>query len=156
MRNHGLVDRNTVTKFGFVSRMDALQAAILNYRLDKLDLVIGKRRENAAEYMANLNPEAVYIPPELSDEFNTYHTFVIQIQKRDSLQKYLSDLGIETSIHYPIPIHLQPAAAHLGYKLGDFPITELQSHKILTLPVNQFLASNQIQEICGHINKFYE
>lgn len=156
MRTHGLIDRNTVAQFGFVSRMDALQAAILNYRLDKLDVVISKRRENAAQYMSNLNPEAVYIAPELSKEFNTYHTFVIQVQKRDALQKYLADLGIETSIHYPIPIHLQPAAAQLGYKLGDFPVTELQSTQILTLPVNQFITSNQIQEICGHINKFYE
>ncbi len=156
MRSHGLIDRNTVTRFGFVSRMDALQAAILNYRLDKLDVVINKRRKNAAEYTANLNPEAVYIPPELSQEFNTYHTFVIQIQKRDALQNYLADLGIETSIHYPIPIHLQPAAAHLGYKRGDFPVTELQSNQILTLPINQFITINQIQEICGHINKFYE
>ena len=70
-------------------------------------------------------------------------------------RKYLLDKGIATSIHYPVPIHLQPASKFLGYKIGDFKITETQSQKILTLPVNENLSSDQVKYICRCINKFY-
>ena len=87
-------------------------------------------------------------------EFNTYHTFIIHSKKRDKLKKYLLKNGIETAIHYPVPIHLQPAAKSLNYKLGDFPITEKQSKEILTLPINQYLNKKDILYVCKMINKF--
>ena len=90
------------------------------------------------------------------NEFNTYHTFVVQVKNRDKLKKYLYNLGIETAIHYPIPLHLQPASKFLGYKKGDFPVTEKQAKEILTLPINQYISSNQIEFICSSINKFYK
>ncbi|MGK7873292.1 MAG: DegT/DnrJ/EryC1/StrS family aminotransferase [Xenococcaceae cyanobacterium] len=152
MRNHGLVDRNTVERFGYVSRMDVLQAAILNYRLTELDNVIEKRRNNAKIYREHLNRSQVFIPDELPDEFNTYHTFVIQVARRDKLKDYLASQGIDTSIHYPVPIHLQPAAEYLGYKNGDFPRTEQQAQTIITLPINQYLERQDILEICNKIN----
>lgn len=156
VRNHGMTKRNRVKNFGYVSRMDNLQAAILNFRLKNLAKINNKRRINAKFYMNNLNKKFIFMPKENSNEFNTYHTFVIQVAKRDKLKKYLEKKGIETSIHYPIPIHLQPAAKKLGYKLGDFKVTEMQSKKILTLPVNQFIKKNELKKICKEINNFYE
>ncbi len=155
-RNHGLIDRNTVEYFGYVSRMDTLQAAILNYRLEHLPALIEKRRSNAAKYRNLLDSKNVFIPEDKSFEFNTYHTFVIQVDKRDELKKYLLEKGIETSIHYPIPIHLQPASRNLGYKKSDFPVTEKQAERILTLPINQYLKEEEIIKVAETVNQFYQ
>ena len=155
MRNHGLVDRITAERWGFVSRMDALQAAFLSYRLTRLEGVIQKRRHNAALYHQLLNPHHVFMPRDEPEQFNTFHTFVIQVDKRDELQAYLAENGIKTSIHYPIPIHLQPAAAYLGYKMGDFPKAEEQSRRILTLPINQHMTDDQVIYVADYVNAFY-
>ncbi len=156
LRTHGMIERDNVKDFGYVSRMDNLQAAILNYRLDKLDKVIEKRRNNAKLYFEKLKNNNIFIAQEKSYEFNTYHTFVIQVKYRDDLKKYLSENNVQTAIHYPHPIHLQPASRHLNYKIGDFPETENQSKKILTLPINQFLEKNEIERICNLIINFYK
>ena len=153
-RNHGLADRNTVEKFGGVSRMDTLQAAILTYRLSRLAQMIERRRNNVEQYKSLLNLDQVFIPEEHEKEFNTYHTFVIQCEKRDELQEHLIERGIETAIHYPVPIHLQPAALSLGARKGDFPVTENQSERILSLPIHQYLSEDTIFEISKCINEF--
>jgi dTDP-4-amino-4,6-dideoxygalactose transaminase len=155
-RNHGLFDRNTVENFGYVSRMDDLQAAILNYRLGKLDNIIKKRRQNAQVYYDEIQTEQIFIPKEKEHEYNTYHTFVIQTGKRDGLKGFLQNQGIETAVHYPRPIHLQPAAKNLGYRKGDFPVAETQAEKVLTLPVNQSLHTNEVQKIVSSINEYYK
>ena len=155
LRNHGIADRDSVDSFGYVSRMDNLQAAILNYRLKKLDEIIDKRRQNAQSYLEYIEKEKVFIPREKEYEFNTYHTFVIQVEKRNELKEFLLKQGIEAAIHYPTPIHLQPAAKRLGYKFGDFPITEKQAGMILTLPINQSLGQSEIERICVAINEYY-
>ena len=155
MRNHGLADRNIATQFGFVSRMDAVQAVILNYRIAKLNEVARKRRENAFLYRSLLNSKKILIPADNEFEFNTYHTFVIQVEDREGLREHLSLAGVETSIHYPIPIHLQPAAKFLGHTEGDFPNTESQAKRIITLPVNQFVTREEIISISTIINQYY-
>ena len=147
--------RDNVKNFGFVSRMDNLQAGVLNFRLKNLQKVINLRRKNVDLYLKNLNLNKVYFPIETKNEFNTYHTFVIQVSKRDKLKKYLKKNVVETTIHYPVPIHLQNASRFLGYKKGSFPITEKQSSQILTLPINQYLKKSEIIYICKLINKFY-
>jgi len=156
MRNHGLVDRNTVTRFGHVSRMDVLQAEILRFRLGRLDGIARRRRENAALYDALLDRRAVFVPPAHPEEYNTYHTYVIQVDRRDELQRHLAACGVATAIHYPVPIHLQPAASHLGYKKGDFPMTERQAQRALTLPVNQTLGGEDIAFVAESVNRFFE
>ena len=149
-----MTKRNKIKNFGYVSRMDNLQAAILNFRLKNLGKIINKRRINAKFYMNNLNKKFIFMPKENSNEFNTYHTFVIQVEKREELREYLFTQGIETAIHYPTPIHLQPAAMRLGYKLGDFHRTEKQAKMILTLPVNQNLRPQELKRICAAVNNF--
>jgi dTDP-4-amino-4,6-dideoxygalactose transaminase len=155
LRTHGMADRETVEEWGFVSRMDVLQAAILDYRLDKLPDVIAKRRENAALYQRLIKHEKVFVPPCRQDEFNTFHTFVIQVDRRDDLQHHLRSIGIKTAIHYPVPIHLQPAAASLGYRKGDFPAAERQAERILTLPVNQYMRAKDVEAVAGEVLAFY-
>ena len=149
-----MVNRDIVYHFGSVTRMDNLQAAILNYRLDKLEEVTQKRRNNAKSYFDRIKNQHVFIPKEKDSEYNVYHTFVIQTKYRDELKEYLSKNEISSAIHYPVPIHLQPAAKKLGYKLGDFPVTEKQSKEILTLPINQYLTSNELERVISRINNF--
>ena len=156
LRTHGMDEsRDNIKNFGYVSRMDNLQAAILNFRLRSLDKIINIRRENVNLYLDNLNLNKVYFPLELKEEFNTYHTFVIQVDDRDRLKKYLKKNGVDTAIHYPVPIHLQKASKYLNYTKGDFPETEKQSKEILTLPINQFLKKKEIIYISKLVNNFY-
>lgn len=156
LRSHGLIDRNTVEMFGYVSRLDAIQAAVLNYRLTRLESTIEARRKNAQMYRSLLNKEFVYIPDDDPRERNSYHTFVVQVDRRDELISHLASCGIGTAIHYPIPIHLQPAAKFLGFGIGSFPVTESQSKRILTLPINQHLSELNIQHIATTLNNFYQ
>lgn len=154
--NHGLINRSEAKIWGVVSRMDALQAEILRFRLKKLPDVCERRRQNASLYRKLLHsvPE-IELPKEKEGEYNTYHTFIIQASRRNDLQAFLKERNIHTAIHYPIPIHLQPAAAELGYKKGDYPVCEEQSEKILSLPIHQYLSEQEIQTVCDAIKDFY-
>ena len=156
LSNHGMLNRNIVKHFGHVSRMDVLQAEILNYKLKNLNKIIKSRRYNFKLYARYLNKDNVFFPSEKKYQFNTYHTFVVQVEKRDKLQNYLKLNGVDTAIHYPIPIHLQPASKYLNYNIGDFPVAEKQAKNILTLPIHQNLKKKEIIYICKLINKFYE
>jgi dTDP-4-amino-4,6-dideoxygalactose transaminase len=156
LRNNGLADRNTVVQWGVVSRLDSVQAIVLQHRLQHLDHVIAARRRNAALYRDRLDSGRVFAPPCRDEEFNSFHTFVIQVNERDALRAHLADRGIGTAIHYPIPIHLQPAAEGLGYREGEFPIAERQAGRILTLPIHQFLARRDIDHVAEAITEFYK
>jgi len=156
LRNHGMINRDTVAEFGYVSRMDTLQAAVLRYRLQRLPELIAKRRQNAAAYRQLLDRQNIYVPPERPDTFDTYHTFVVQTDRRDALKAHLATVGIGTAIHYPTPIHVQPAASGLGYAYGDFPVTERQAGRILTLPVNQFITLEEVERVADAVNRFFE
>ncbi len=155
MRNHGLVGKGLSEAFGHVSRMDTLQAAILRYKLEVLPDVIERRRDNAALYRELLDPARVFTAPERDVEFNTYHTFVIQVDRRDELKAHLAEQQIGSAIHYPVPIHLQPAANRLGYKAGAFPVAERQAERILSLPVHQTLEENHIRRVADAVNGFF-
>ncbi len=154
LRNHGLISRSNVKNFGHVSRMDAIQASILNFRLRKLNKLILRRRDNFKFYNNFLDKEKVFFPPEKKYQFNTYHTFVIQTKNRNKLKKYLMKKGIETSIHYPKPIHMQTAYKKLKIKPVNLVNTIQQSKKILTLPINQYLSQSDIRYICSTINNY--
>lgn len=154
-RNHGMRNRDEIDFWGYNSRLDTLQAAILLTRVKILPAVIEKRRSLAKKYNEALK-DIVQTPNERSDEFHTYHVYVIQCDRRNDLQKYLLTEGIDTKIHYPIPIHLQKAASGLGYKMGDLPMTEKQMGRILSLPVNQYLTDDQQSLVIEKIRAFYK
>ncbi len=155
LRSHGMLNRNKVNNFGYVSRMDNLQAAVLNFRLKNLNKVIKQRRKNFELYQRYLDPKFVFFPKEKKYQYNSYHTFVIQVKKRNNLKEYLNKNKVATAIHYPIPIHLQPASKKLGYKKGAFKMAEKQSKSILTLPINQYLNKKEIKFISDKINYFF-
>jgi dTDP-4-amino-4,6-dideoxygalactose transaminase len=155
-RTHGHSSRDEVDFWSFNTRLDNMQAAILNVKFLELEKWNNRRREIAAKYYDRLNHLPIeYIPKDNSDEFSVYHTFIIQTEKRDTLMKYLQENGVDTKIHYPIPIHLQKAANYLGYKKGDFPITERQCERILSLPIFPQLTDEEVDYVIEKINSFY-
>ena len=151
-RNNGHISRDKIKFWGTVSRLDSIQAAILNYRLKKVDSVINKRIGNAELYSFFLNKNFVKLPKPRHYAFDTYHLFVIQVEKRDKLKSFLKKNNIETAIHYPIPIHKQK---FLKFSNSLFN-TELQAEKILSLPINQFMNKKKIRIVSDHINYFFE
>jgi dTDP-4-amino-4,6-dideoxygalactose transaminase len=156
LRSNGLVDRETALEWGVVSRLDTLQAAVLLERLPKLDAVTEARRRNAQAYRQLLaGVPQVFAPPCRAEEHNVFHTFVIQVERRDELQEFLRQRGIGTAIHYKIPIHLQPAARGLGYRAGAFPVAEQQAARILSLPVHQFLKPADVEYVAASIREFF-
>ena len=156
LRNHGLRSRGDCVTWGLNSRLDSVQAAILLIKMDYLDLWTNKRISNAKYYQKELSEvDAIKLPKDKPYEKAVYHTFVIEMDNRDALRSYLLEHGIETSVHYPVPIHLQAAAKDLGYKRGDFPVTEKQSERILSLPVHQNLQDDDLDHVVKTIKAFY-
>ncbi|MBB6252267.1 DegT/DnrJ/EryC1/StrS family aminotransferase [Nitrospirillum iridis] len=155
LRNHGLANRDVVVEFGYNSRLDTLQAAVLRTRLPLLPGVIEARRRNAALYRRLLDPAHIYNAPCRDHEFNTFHLFVIQVDRRDALQSHLADHGIGSKVHYPIPIHQQPAAAPYRDRSGPLPLTEQQAARILSLPIHQYLTPADIAYVADVVNAFY-
>jgi len=155
LRNHGLVDRDTCALFGVNSRLDALQAEILSYRLDRLEGVISARRRNVRLYRELIRTPKVFIPEEKPDQPGSCVLFVIQAEDRDGLRSHLLAQGIEAVVYYGTPIHLQMAAESLGYGPGDFPVAEEQARRVLALPHHQYLTEEQIRFVAAEVNAYY-
>jgi len=153
MRNIGLKNRDEADIWGYNSRLDTIQAAILNVKFKYHDERIEKRRRNAKIYNEELK-DFVRVPVEKPNEKCVYHTYIIQTDKRDELKSYLETKGIETKIHYPIPIHLQKCAENLRNKVGDFPVAEMQADEILSLPIYPELSEKQLNYITKMIGRF--
>ena len=160
-RNHGMISRDKVKFFGVNSRLDSLNAAVLSYRLKKLESVIKKRRANVALYKTYLDSlgigeENIILPKEESYERNSYVMFINLCRSRDKLQKYLNAYGIQTLVYYGTPLHLHPASKKFNYKKGDFPVAEKACSKVLAFPHHQHLKKNQILYVCEKIRDFYK
>lgn len=156
LRNIGLRSRDDCVAWGHNSRLDTLQAAILLVKLAYLEEWTDKRRANVCIYQDLLaSVEQMQIPVDRPYEKAVYHTFVIQTDLRDGLKSYLADHGVGTGIHYPVPIHLQKAASSLGYRQGDFPVTESQAGSILSLPVYPELGKTQIEYVADCIHSYF-
>jgi len=156
LRQYGWEQRNSSRIPGFNSRLDEIQAAILRVKLQYLDGENKKRRQMAHVYLSELTDEEIVFPRESDDTFHVYHQFVIRLQLRDSLREYLNGCGIPTAIHYPFPIHLQPAYyGRLGHK-GTFPITESVCSQVLSLPMHPYLENEDVTLVCDSIRKFTE
>ena len=157
LRHHGLRDRDACEVFGYNSRLDTLQAIVADAALDRLAAVTETRIRHAAFYDAALRGLApdVAVPPRRSHVRQVFHTYVIQAEARTKLIAHLDAHGVETKIHYPIPIHLQKAAEHLGYKRGAFPVCEAQSERILSLPIHEHLSSDEQAYVVERIREFY-
>lgn len=136
---------------GVNSRLDTLQAAVLQVKLRHLDDYITKRKAAAHYYYEALKEVAwLQLPDIKTNTQHTFHQFTVKVKdgKRDALKQYLADKGIPTMIYYPIPVHLQPAYRSLGYQEGDFPISERLCKEVLSLPMHTELTEDQLQYIC--------
>ena len=157
IRNHGLLNRNTCKEFGYNSRLDTIQATIANYKLKNKLNNITKRRIKNALYLDKLLQKNENVKTVKRHKYllEVFHLYQINVKKRDQLQKYLVKKNIDAKIHYPTPIHLQPASRFLKHKKGDFPIAEMLAKTTLSLPVHEFITNKDIKKMATLINKFY-
>jgi dTDP-4-amino-4,6-dideoxygalactose transaminase len=156
LRDHGQSRKYYHDLEGYNGRLDAIQAGILSVKLKHLTRWNEQRRESARLYNELFESMAgsITIPHEPSWSRPVYHLYVIRTQFRDELQKHLTEAGIGTGIHYPIPVHLQLAYASRGWKRGDFPVTEDAAEQILSLPMFGGLKADQQQLVVKAIAKF--
>ncbi|MGB0383298.1 MAG: DegT/DnrJ/EryC1/StrS family aminotransferase [Ardenticatenaceae bacterium] len=148
LRNHGQREKYVHVIEGFCHRLDNIQAAVLNVKLPYLDEWNERRRQAAATYDRLLQdvPEVV-TPHVLEGTEPVYHLYVVQVPNRDQVRAALSAQGIQTGIHYPIPLHQQPAYAHLGHQPEDFPVSATLGPKILSLPIFPEITTAQIETV---------
>ncbi len=149
LRNHGESSRYRAESVGFNSRLDELQAAVLRAKLPHLAGWNRRRREIAAEYRRRLAGLPLLVPEE--DPGEVQHLFVIQVAQRDRFRRALEERGILTQIHYPIPIHLQPAYRGLGFAPGSFPAAERRAARVVTLPLYPEMTAGQIDSVVGAV-----
>lgn len=157
LRNYGQSKRYHHDIVGINSRLDEIQAAILQCRLPYLKEWNNKRKEIATHYNNGLAAlsDFLQIPTIHPDNEHVFHLYVVQVEERDALQDYLLDKGIQTLIHYPTPAHMQKAYSYLGYKNASLPITEHITKRILSLPMYPELTSEQIDLVIEIIHGFF-
>ncbi len=157
LRDYGQERKYRHVLKGFNSRLDSLQAAVLMVKLRYLDGWNNLRFKHAELYSKLLKdiPEVRLPRFEKKDFSHVFHLFVVRTEKRDFLINYLKERGITTGIHYPVPCHMQEAFKELGYKKGDFPITESYSEKVLSLPMYPEITEDKIEYVSDAIREFY-
>ena len=180
IRDHGGYQKYDHQVFGHNYRMEGIQGAVLDVKLKYLDKWTEGRRKVATKYRELLSGiEEIILPKEMEYAKHVYHLFVVKVksrkpearsqksevrsqksevrsQKRDELQRYLNEKGIATGLHYPIPLHLQKCFEYLGYKKGDFPVTEELAETGLSLPMYPELSDEQIDYICDNLKAFFK
>jgi dTDP-4-amino-4,6-dideoxygalactose transaminase len=150
-RDHGSEVRYHHEVYGFNSRMDEIQAAALRIKLRHLHDWNEARRQHAAAYDRLLANAGVGLPATGADRSHIYYVYVIRSSDRDRIQRLLSERDVGTGIHFPIPIHLQPACRDLGYKPGDLPHTEKAASEVLSLPMYAELTDDQLEWVASTI-----
>jgi dTDP-4-amino-4,6-dideoxygalactose transaminase len=158
-RNHGHKTRDEVEFFSYNSRLDSIQAVVGANYLRLLEVTTARRIQHAALYdkrLAHLEGKVTLPKVDRPRVKHVFHIYQICAHDRDGLRDFLLGRGIETKIHYPIPIYLQKAARSLGYRKGDFPVTDRLVGSILSLPVRENLTEDEIHQVCDAIEAFYK
>ncbi|MBS0368153.1 MAG: DegT/DnrJ/EryC1/StrS family aminotransferase [Proteobacteria bacterium] len=151
LRNYGAQRKYHNELQGFNSRLDELQAAFLRVKLARLDEWNASRAHVAERYSAGLGDADVVLPTVLSGNVSSWHLFVVRSERRGLLQSSLAEAGVQTGIHYPVPPHLQPAYAELGYAAGSFPVTEMLHRQVLSLPMGPNLSDEQVNRVISAV-----
>ena len=149
LRDHAQRERYLHDEVGYNYRMDSFQAAVLAIKLKRLDAWNRARAERAAYYNELLADSTYKLPAHLSDSECVWHCYVIETPERDRVRSQLHDRGVETAIHYPVPVHLQKPYAHLGYKPGDLPVTEALCEQCLSLPLYPELSKDKMVAVAS-------
>ena len=154
--DHGSAKKYYYDAIGVNSRLDSIQAAILNVKLKNLDIYNAQRQNAAALYDAGLKDvPGILIPARFERSSHVFHQYTIKVaQNRDGLKDYLQEKGIPSMIYYPVPLHLSDAYQVYGYNRGDFPVSEKISQEVLSLPMHTELDVEQIEYICETIKEF--
>lgn len=155
LRDHGSKNKYYHDLIGYNYRMSGIQGAVLGVKLKYLNEWTEKRRQNAQKYNELLSSLPIGLPIEKEDRKHVYHLYVIRTKERNALQSHLKERGVATGLHYPIPVHLQKAYKFLGYKNGDFPVTENIVDEILSLPMYPELTEEEIHYVTVSIEEFF-
>ena len=147
LRDHGQSQRYLHDEIGYNYRMDSFQAAVLSIKLKHLDVWNAARIDRARYYTDLLKDSSYRLPAHISDSECVWHCYVIEAPERDRVRSALQDVGIQSAVHYPVPIHLQKAYAHLGYRSGDLPVTEALCEHCLSLPIYPELSKEKISRV---------
>jgi dTDP-4-amino-4,6-dideoxygalactose transaminase len=154
-RVHGGRDRYYHDRVGICGRLDEVQAAVLLVKMKHLSEWNERRRKIAALYNELLKDTPVAIPAVPSSAYHTYHQYVVRAPQRDALREHLRSREIGCDVYYPVPLHLQPCFAFLGYRKGQFPIAERLCEQTLALPVSAELTEAEVEAVGGEIRNFY-
>jgi dTDP-4-amino-4,6-dideoxygalactose transaminase len=161
LRAHGMRRRYFHDEIGWNSRLDTLQAAVLEVKLRRVEAGNARRRELAGLYneaftsAGLVGAEGIVLPYTDPRAVHVFHQYVIRAPKRDALRAYLSEQSIGTEVYYPEPLHLQKALAELGYVLGDFPVSEKAAKEVLALPIYPELRVEELESVVEAIRRFY-
>lgn len=158
-RQHGSTEKYIHDMEGHNYRMEEIQAAVLNVKLKYIEDWTEKRRQAAVKYNKQLSGmiDNGIIAPHCPEHIKAvYHLYIIRAKNRDDLSKYLNSKGIQTGLHYPIPLHLQKAYSYLYHKEGDFPIAEKCCKEILSIPMYPEISEEQINYVCGSIKSYFD
>ncbi len=164
LRTHGSPQRYLHTEFGWNARMDAIQAAILRVKLPHIEEWNQQRRERAATYdhlltqtgLWSAKSDSPLCPLQISPHaHHVFHQYVVRAKRRDDLRQFLTDRKIGTEVYYPIPLHLQPCFAYLGYREGDLPVSERASKDVLALPMFPELTESEQKWVVESMAEFY-
>jgi dTDP-4-amino-4,6-dideoxygalactose transaminase len=156
LRNYGQEKKYRHLLKGCNSRLDEVQAAILRVKLKYLDQWNEARRRKAKVYTEALKETGIVCPTEKESNRHVYHLYVVRVKKRNSLQLFLKERGIDTLIHYPIPIHLQKAYRELNFRKGDFPVTEKCAREVLSLPFFPEIEEKELEEVQTRLRSYVE
>lgn len=154
LADHGQTRKYEHAFVGWNSRLDGMQAAALTVKLKRLDEWNTRRRYWADLYRTQLQGTRLQLPKEAGDAHHVYHLFVVRAPQRDALAEFLRQRGVMTALHYPRPLHLQPAFSHLGYQAGDFPTAETCAHECLSLPLHPQLTEEQVRWVCECVKEW--
>jgi dTDP-4-amino-4,6-dideoxygalactose transaminase len=158
-RQHGSTEKYIHETEGHNYRMEEIQAAVLNVKLKYIENWTEKRRKTADKYneqLTNLHKDEIIRPYCPDNVKAVYHLYIIRAKKRDELSKFLNSKGIQTALHYPIPLHMQKAYSYLNHKEGDFPVAEKCCKEILSIPMYPEISDEQINYVCETIKSFFD
>ena len=156
LRNHGLRNRDEIEILGYNTRLDSLQAVVGKWILAQVHDITARRIANADRYDAGFSGiRQVRIPPRGDDVRHVVLLYILVVEDRERLLRFCLDRGIEAKVHYPIPLYHQDGLKHLGYKPGDFPVTDRHAGEMITFPVDQHLSNEELDYVIATVREFY-
>jgi len=156
LRNHGLRNRDEIEMLGYNTRLDSVQAVVGKWILAQTHDIVTRRIANAAYYDAGFSRlKQVRIPPRGDNVRHVFLLYILFAERRDELLKFCLERGIEAKVHYPMPLYQQDGLKHLGYKAGDFPVSDRHAREMITFPVDQHLSREEQDYVIATVKEFY-